>query len=118
MLGAWCFSGAWGLVLGALALFSSQIFAATSLRFEVSLKPGLTSTPQTGRLFVTLARNNKSEPRETIGRAGMNAPFTLARDVNALDSSAPAILDEHAFTFPITNLSGAPRWRLFCAGIA
>ena len=108
VLGGWSFSGAWCLVLGALVLLPVQIFAATPLCFEVSIKPNLVSTPQTGRLFVTLARVDKPEPRSTISRAGLDAPFTFARDVNGLDSSAPSVLDEHAFTFPITNLSELP----------
>jgi hypothetical protein len=102
--GSWCFFGAWSLVLGAFSLSSAN----AAPQFAVALKPGLTDAPQTGRLFVILASNNKPEPRAALGRAGLDSPYVLARDVQALNSSTPAMLDDRVITFPITNLSELP----------
>ena len=94
------------LVLGAF-IFSVTAHA-TALQFEVSLKSALVSSPQSGRLFVILARTNQPEPRATLARAGLDAPYTLARDVSPLAPGATVLLDSTAFTFPITNLSDLP----------
>ncbi len=107
------FSGTWLLpvplagVLGAFIFFTLSI-ASAALQFNVTLQPGLVAAPQTGRLFVILARTNQPEPRATLTRAGLNAPYTLARDTDALAPGATAPLDRTAFTFPITNLSDLP----------
>ncbi len=82
--------------------------AETSMRFEVSLKKGITSAPQTGRLFVILSRNDKTEPRAAMGILGLDAPFLLARDVTNLTPGVLSVLDQKAITFPITNLSELP----------
>jgi S-formylglutathione hydrolase FrmB len=93
----------------ALLLFAALCAtAATSLQFGVTIQPDLVSSPQTGRLFVILARADKPEPRTTLTRAGLDAPYTLARDVISLAPGATALLDRTAFTFPITNLSDLP----------
>jgi Putative esterase len=97
--------GARILVLGAF-LFALTAHAAP--QFEVSLKPGLVHEPQTGRLFVIIARTNQPEPRATLTRAGLDAPFTVARDVTALAPGETVALDSRAFAFPLTNLAELP----------
>ena len=59
-------------------------------------------------------RTNNPEPRLTLGRTGRDAPQALARDLNGFGPGA-ARLDEHSFSFPLTNLAAA-RGRLLRAG--
>ena len=94
-------------MLGAFIFFTVSIARAT-LQFDVTLQPGLVSSPQSGRLFIILARTNQPEPRVTLTRAGLDAPFTLARDADAFAPGATAIFDHTTFTFPIANLSDLP----------
>jgi hypothetical protein len=92
------------LMIGGVA----QAGEATRLRFEVSIKEGLVSAPQTGRLLVVLGRKEKPEPRLIVGRTGPDAPFVLGRDVDLLSPGKTAILNAAAISFPITNLSELP----------
>lgn len=80
----------------------------TSLRFQVTIQPGLVSAPQTGRLLVVLSRKDKPEPRLSAGVSGQDAPVVLGRDVDGFSSRAALALDERAFACPITSLSELP----------
>jgi hypothetical protein len=80
----------------------------TSLRFEVTIQPGLISAPETGRLLVVLSRKDKSEPRLSVGGSGQDAPVVLGRDVDDFSSRTALTLDERAFACPITSLSELP----------
>ena len=77
-------------VLGAalLLLVSLQVPARTSqsttLRFEVTIAPGLSSSPQSGRLFVVMSPKSQPEPRLTIGQTGLDASRMLGRDIRRL----------------------------------
>jgi S-formylglutathione hydrolase FrmB len=78
--------------------------AALAPHFEIGLH-GLTAEPKEGRLFVVISSTNNPEPRLLLGNAGAEAPVALARDVNAFTPGKKAVLDEHAFIFPPTNLA-------------
>jgi hypothetical protein len=96
------------LLLLLLVALVAPVSAATTLKFEVGLKDGLTASPQTGRLFVLLSRKEKPEPRAVLGNAGVDAPFVLARDVADLTPGKVSVLDQQVITFPIANLSLIP----------
>jgi S-formylglutathione hydrolase FrmB len=91
-----------------IAILPLQLVAAPSLRFEVTLEPGLTNFSLQGRLFVLLGREESVEPRKLLGQPGPNAPFAFARDVKIFPRRAPAIVDRTAFGFPLTNLAALP----------
>jgi hypothetical protein len=75
------------------------------LRFEVRLAPELGLGPQTGRLFVVVAKSAVPEPRLAIGRTGMNVAPAFARDVQNISATVPGIIDDTAVAFPIDRLS-------------
>jgi len=69
------------------------------------MAPGLETAPQDGRLFVALNPKVKPEPRETIGRTGLDAPPVLARDVRAFAPGKAAALDQGCIAFPVARLA-------------
>jgi S-formylglutathione hydrolase FrmB len=96
------------LCLPPLAALAANLPAPAPWQFEVTIGKGLTAAAKDGRLFVVLARTNNPEPRLTLGRTGLDAPETLARDQRAFVPDWVGVLDQTAFAFPITNLSGLP----------
>ena len=86
----------------------AKMAAATALRFEVSVAPGLLAGPQSGRLFVVMSRDAAGEPRRRISDTGMDAPPVLARDVSDFAAGAVAVIDEKAVAFPIEDLARLP----------
>jgi S-formylglutathione hydrolase FrmB len=100
----------------ALALFllcCFSCYSATNLQFAVTIKPGLVSTPQTGRLLVILSRKHSVEPRLSVISTEADAPIVLGRDANAFGASQPLIVDQTAISCPITNLSELPAGNYF-----
>jgi S-formylglutathione hydrolase FrmB len=99
------------MVLAALAACpvpGDEAARATSLRFEVTLAPGLVSAPQDGRLLVVLGRPDEGEPRHTIGHTGLKTPPLLGRDVTGFTAGQVAALDRSAAIFPIASLDVLP----------
>ncbi len=94
--------------LARLTLLAASSAALPSLRFEVSRAPGLTAAPEDGRLFVILGRTNQPEPRLALGRPGLDAPPALARDVNGFAAGRTVVVDQSAYSFPMTNLVALP----------
>jgi S-formylglutathione hydrolase FrmB len=97
-------------VLIAVTAFQSpaRIRQASQLRFEVTVSPGLISTPLSGRLLVVMGRANQPEPRLAIGQTGLDASPVLARDVRDLSGGSAEIVDHRAVSFPIESLSRLP----------
>lgn len=93
-----------GALAGLCILHAFAIHAAdvSPLRFEINVPKG--GSPPDGRMFVVLSRTNNPEPRFQLGRSGVNAPQTLARDFKQLAPGATVTLDQGAFGFPLTNL--------------
>src|SRR5581483_7727879 len=91
-----------------LAYAPTKIAAATALRFEISVAPGLTSKPQSGRLFVVMSRSAAGEPRRHISDTGREAPPVVARDLSDFAPGAVAVIDEKAIAFPIEDLAHLP----------
>jgi S-formylglutathione hydrolase FrmB len=88
-----------------------------ALRFEVSIKKGLVTESNAGRLFLVFSRSKDPEPRATLGRTGPDAPITLARDLSAFGPGDTAILDARAFAFPVANLAEIPAGDYFLQAI-
>jgi hypothetical protein len=82
--------------------------ASTGLTFEVSIKPGLVSDNQHGRLLIVLSRRSTSEPRFTIGETGLDASPVLGRDVADFRPGEPVVVDQNAVAFPIDSLANLP----------
>ncbi len=100
------FAGAgWAILAVALAAHGGE---AADLKFDVTIKPGLVTAPQTGRLFVIIAKSQRQEPQLALGSTSVDAPFVIARDVTGLVSNVPATLDDGCIAFPITNLAALP----------
>ena len=79
--------------------------AATTLRFAVTVAPGLgPNSAFSGRLLVVLGHTDGGEPRLLIGQTGMTAAPILARDVAGLAPGKEAILDDRSIIFPIEHL--------------
>ncbi|CAN5643899.1 hypothetical protein BH23PLA1_BH23PLA1_24670 [soil metagenome] len=78
------------------------------LRFEVTIKEGLTERPIDGRLFVLLNRNPFPEPRQIADHTGDNALPMFARDVSGISSERPGIIDDTAEAFPLADLQALP----------
>jgi hypothetical protein len=86
-------------------------------RFEVSMRTPPDAPSREGRLFVILARSNDPEPRQALGRTGLDAPEALARDPKAFAPGQSAILDQTAFAYPITNLTMLPAGDYFAQAL-
>jgi hypothetical protein len=91
--------------------------AATGLRFEVTVGPGLVDAPRAGRLLVVLGKKKSPEPRASIGETGMNVPPLLGRDVKGLAPGVTATVDQAAATFPIANLGALPAGDYFVQAV-
>jgi Putative esterase len=98
------------LVLLAAVVFTApaRMTAATTLRFEIRIAPGLAGGPQSGRLFVVMSLRPGGEPRQSISDTGLDAPPVLARDVSDFAAGAVAVIDEKAIAFPIEDLAHLP----------
>jgi hypothetical protein len=81
---------------------------AASLRFEVTISPGLSSSPQSGRLFVVMSPKSQPEPRLTIGQTGLAASPMFGRDISSFGPGVTGSLDETCAAFPIDSLAGLP----------
>src|SRR5215217_8043561 len=99
-----------GLALCILALIQTpaQTAATPALRFEITIRQGLVSSPQNGRLFVIMNRSSQPEPRLTAGTTGIDASPILGRDINNFAPSVVAVIDERAARFPIQDLADLP----------
>ncbi len=98
------------LALAALATARGATpAAATTLRFEVTLAPGVVDRPVTGRLLVVLSPGRGgAEPRLAIGRTGVDAAPVLGRDVDGLAAGGSVVVDSTAALFPLASLDALP----------
>jgi hypothetical protein len=96
-------------LIGLLVLlFTAQLFAATPLRFEVTLARSLPSNGYSGRLLIALSRKERPEPRLTVGEAALEAPYVFGCDVTNLAFGAVASVGQNAASFPINSLAELP----------
>ena len=94
---------------------SSLTAQTTSLKFETTIKRGLISAPQKGRLFIFLNRKGENEPRLTFDSdVALDAPPMLAKDVESFKAGeTKAIIDNSAISYPIKNLAELPAGEYF-----
>ena len=98
------------LFVAAILIFTygpAHTQQSAPLRFEIAVSSDLISSPQDGRLFVILGRAAETEPRDTIGQTGFNAPPVFARDVK-LAPGVTGVIDQTASAFPLDSLSRLP----------
>lgn len=106
-----------------IILFSIVLLAITGitvrpqpqspLRFEVTIKQGLISNRQSGRLFVFLGKRQSPEPRLTAGDTDINASPIFARDVTDFAPGVTIVVDNTAAAFPVESLSKLPAGEYF-----
>jgi len=90
----------WLLCVVVTAVSAQTSHSDSPFRFEVRIKPGLIFSASAGRLFIVLSPTNSPEPRELLGKAGIQAPQAFARDVQDFGSGDVATVDQAAFGFP------------------
>jgi hypothetical protein len=89
-----------------LAVYSGKA-APAQVRFEVSYQAGLDSGPITGRVFVMISKNNRSEPRMQAGSYNGSVPL-FGLDVSALKPGDNAVIDTSVLGYPVDNLNQLP----------
>jgi putative esterase len=87
---------------GALA----QSPAPRPLRFEISFPASARAEPVTGRVFVMITRNDKTEPRLQLNQVD-GIPF-FGHDVENLAPGAAAVIDDTDLGFPVEHLRDIP----------
>jgi hypothetical protein len=92
----------------ALAALLALGAGKTDLRFTVTLGPGLSDKPLTGRVLVVLAPADEAKPANHIGRTGMKAAPLLGADADGLEAGKSVTLDEKSLLFPLAHLSNVP----------
>ena len=95
-----------------IALAASMVVAQTHTRtaasagFEISYAGSLDQGPITGRVFVIISKNNRTEPRLQAGSYAGSAPF-LGVDVSALRPGQNAVINGSTLGYPM-NLQALP----------
>ncbi len=100
---------------GILVGLSANAAEVSSLHFDVLFPKSL--PPKDGRLFVVLSRTNNPEPGFQLGRSGINAPQTWARDLKQPTPGSTVTLDQSAFGFPLTNMLDLPAGDYFIQAV-
>jgi Putative esterase len=80
----------------------------TTLRFEVTLAPGVLPEATDGRILVALSRDLKQEPRFGISHYNDSAAAVLGADARALVPGASVVLDQTSAIYPLTDLARLP----------
>ena len=96
-------------LVAVACFFATAAFTQTTLlKFEISIKPGLASGTQNGRLFVFIDRKNDREPRLVDADVSYDAPPMLARDVKNFGAGSTAVIDNSSIAYPISDLAHLP----------
>ena len=106
-----------GLLLLVSLYTPARTSQPTTLRFEVTIAPGLSSSPQRGRLFVVMSPKNQPEPRLTIGQTGLDASRMVGRDIENFAPGVSGSLDETCSAFPIDSLARLPAGDYFVQAV-
>ena len=92
--------------LSLLAIYSSKA-APADARFEIAYAGAVDSGPITGRVFVVISKNNRTEPRLQAGSYSGSVPF-YGLDVQSLKPDEPAVIDASNLGYPIASLNQLP----------
>ena len=94
------------ICLSLLAVYSGKA-APVNARFQITYAAGLDSGPITGRVFVMISKNNRTEPRLQAGSYNGSVPF-FGLDVEALKAGDNAVIDTSVLGYPVDNLNQLP----------
>ena len=102
-----------GLVFLAALLLAAPVFGTRSalgneagpLRFEISFSAAAHSGPITGRVYVIVSRDGNREPRLQTGFDTATGIPIWAKNVQALEPGAAAVIDETVFGFPLDSIA-------------
>ncbi len=94
-----------GLAAGLVAIVLATSVAAQQV--EVTIAPGVTDGPVTGRTFVIFTRDGATEPRLQAGSYNGGVPF-FGVDVNAIGAGARTIIPAATPGFPVNSLAEMP----------
>ncbi len=72
-----------------------------ALRFEVSFPEFYSQSPLTGRMFVILARDDDREPREQVGRYGVQL---FGEDFSNLEPGENITIDKSTLGYPVNKM--------------
>lgn len=97
------------------AVEALQANPQAKMKFEIVVPASVRSEPLTGRVFVIISRDNKSEPRLQVGRVG--APL-FGRDVEKLAPGKVAIIDGTDLGTPVHNLADIPAGEYYVQAMA
>lgn len=78
---------------------------AEPLRFEVSFPDSTSTKPLTGRMFVILARDDQREPRQQVGRYGVQL---FGVDFSELEPGQNVVIDAETLGYPINRITDLP----------
>jgi hypothetical protein len=92
--------------LSLLLVYTARTSAADA-RFEVSYETGVDQGPITGRVFVIISKNNRSEPRLQAGSYGGSVPF-YGLDVHAIKAGDNAVIDSTVLGYPLESINHLP----------
>jgi hypothetical protein len=92
----------------ATALFFSTAVHAANLSFSVSFPASMSAPPLDGHVTLLIAKGTPSdEPRNLVSSdEPLKSPFIFGLTVDGLKPGAPAVLDAHAFGWPLENMNG------------
>ncbi len=110
------------VLLAAIAVFALascqvvELSEESSLRFEVSFSPELSSETFDGRMLLLISSNNESEPRFQISD-GPNTQLVFGLDVNGLQPEDIAVFDSGIFGYPLKSISDIPPGEYWVQGL-
>ena len=84
------------------------------LRFEVSFSKQAHSEPLTGRVYIMISKDSRSEPRHQVRRA-RGIPF-WGENVSRLHPGEPGVIDSESFGFPLNSIHDIPPGDYFVQG--
>jgi hypothetical protein len=112
-----CLLGLVFLLALALTAPGQEAPRATSLRFEVTVAPGLLPGPTTGRLLVVMSPRKEPEPRAFLGETGLHVPPVLGVDVKGFAPGVLAVADQHCALYPLEYLARLPAGNYFVQAV-
>lgn len=93
--------------LAFCALTFGSARAASGTQFTIAVAPALRATPLTGRIFLFITRDARTEPRLQYGGLADATPF-FGRDVEALPAGRPIAIDASTPGYPLASLRDLP----------
>ncbi len=103
-------------IYAAAAIIACLAPPAAAQRIEVTIAPGLTDAPATGRVFVIFTRDNSREPRFQAGSYNSSVPF-FGVDANELGPNTLAVIDAATPGFPVKSIHDVPAGDYFVQGV-